>query len=109
MEKKSQEIIQLCSHLFGETKRQVKKNNQSVDRLRYIFNELCQTPDVANRIYSDLLAHPDFRVRFEAASCCLELNHNVLQAKKVLREIARSNPDPVVQFSAEMVLDNSVS
>lgn len=106
MEKKSQEIIQLCSYLFGETKRQVKKNNQSVDKLRYIFNELCQTPEIANQIYSDLLAHPDFKVRFEAASCCLELNHNVPQAKKVLREIAKNNPNPTVQFCAEMVLEN---
>lgn len=105
MNEVSQKIIDLCSDLFGETKTQVKKNNKSVDKLIKIFENLKETPEYAENIYSDLLTHSDDRVRFEAASCCMKLGCNVKDAENTLKTISQQNPNPIIRFSAEMVLE----
>ena len=105
MDERAQKIINLCQHLFGETKAEVKKNNQSVDKLICLFKDLNKTPEYAEKIYYELLQHPDDKVRFEAATCCLKLNKKINQAKGVLKSISKQNPNLSMQFSAEMILD----
>lgn len=105
MDKVRQEIINLCSDLFGETKAEVKRNNKSVDKLIQIFEEIRTQEEYAQQVYADLLNYDDDRVRFEAAACCLKLKKNIREAEKVLKHISQSNPNPAIRFSAEMVLD----
>lgn len=105
MDKVRQEIINLCSNLFGETKAEVKRNNKSVDKLIQIFEEIRTREEYAQQIYVDLLNYDDDRVRFEAATCCLKLKKNIKEAEKVLKHISQLNPNPAIRFSAEMVLD----
>lgn len=40
MDKTQQRIIELCLHLFGETKVEVKRNNKSADKLARIFEQI---------------------------------------------------------------------
>lgn len=48
-----QEIINLCSNLFGETKAEIKRNNKSVDELIKIFEEIRTREEYAQQIYMD--------------------------------------------------------
>ena len=100
-----QEIINLCSNLFGETKAGVKRHNKSVDELIQIFEKIRTREEYAQQIYMDLLNYDDDKVRFEAATCCLKLRKNIKVAEKVLKNISQLNPNPEIRFSAEMVLD----
>ncbi len=105
MDELKEQIINLCQHLFGETKKEVKENNKSVDELIAIFDRIKETPGCAKKIYGELLYHDDDRVCFEAAASCLKLNENVTQAKKVLKSISKNNSNPNMRFSAEMLLE----
>lgn len=95
-----QEIINLCSNLFGETKAEIKRNNKSVDELIKIFEEIRTREEYAQQIYMDLLNYYDDRVRFEAATCCLKLKRNTKETEKVLKHISQLNPNPAIRFSA---------
>ena len=105
MEKEKQEIINLCSNLFGETKAEVRKSNKSVDELIRIFEEVRPNEERAQRLYMDLMNYDDDKVCFEAATCCLKLKRNTKEAEKVLERISQSNPNPLIRFSAEKVLE----
>jgi len=105
MDEIKQEIISLCSNLFGQTKAEVKKNNKSVDRLIQIFEKVKINKKYAHQLYKELLYYNDDKVRFEAATCCMKLNVNVKEAKKVLFNILEYNSNPAIRFSAEMVLE----
>lgn len=52
MDETSQEIINLCQYLFGETKQEVKKNNTRVDKLIAIFDDIKNRPEYAKKIVS---------------------------------------------------------
>lgn len=105
VEKEKQKIINLCSNLFGETKSEIKRNNKSVDELIRIFEELRSDEERAQRLYMDLMNYDDDKVCFEAATCCLKLKRNTKEAEKVLERISRLNPNPLIRFSAEKVLE----
>jgi len=100
-----EEIIEQCSHLFGETKAEVKRNNKSVDKLMQIFEQIKEQSEYAEAVYTDLLNYDDDKVRFEAAVCCLKLKKKVREAKMVLKCISQQNSNPAIRFSAEMVLE----
>ena len=99
MDKTRERIIELCLHLFGETKAEVKRNNKSVDKL------IKKQEGYVEAVYTDLLNYDDDRVRFEAAVCCLKLKKRVREAETVLKCISRQNSNPLISFSAEMVLN----
>ena len=101
----SQEIIGLCSNLFGVTKAEVKKSNVSSDKLDEIFDDVRKNYDYAKDLYSALLSHQNDKVRFVAAGCCLKLNAHVKKAEKVLKIISKENDNPSIRFSAEMTLE----
>ncbi len=105
MDKTQQRIIELCLHLFGETKAEVKRNNKSVDKLARIFEQIKKQDGYAEAVYTDLLNYDDDRVRFEAAVCCLKLKKKVREAETVLKCISRQNANPLISFSAETVLN----
>lgn len=105
MDKTRERIIELCLHLFGETKAEVKRNNKSVDKLMQIFEQIKKQDGYAEAVYTDLLNYDDDRVRFEAAVCCLKLKKRVREAETVLKCISRQNSKPLISFSAEMVLN----
>lgn len=105
MDKTRERIIELCLHLFGETKVEVKRNNKSADKLARIFEQIKKQEGYAEAVYTDLLNYDDDRVRFEAAVCCLKLKKRVREAKMVLKCISRQNANPLISFSAEMVLN----
>lgn len=50
-----QNIIDLCFDLFGETKKEVKKSNKSVDALICIFEELKKQEKYAEELYAGSL------------------------------------------------------
>ncbi len=105
MDKTRERIIELCLHLFGETKAEVKRNNKSVDKLMQIFEQIKKQEGYVEAVYTDLLNYDDDRVRFEAAVCCLKLKKRVREAETVLKCISRQNSNPLISFSAEMVLN----
>lgn len=105
MDKTRERIIELCLHLFGETKAEVKRNNKSVDKLMQIFEQIKKQDGYAEAVYTDLLNYDDDRVRFEAAVCCLKLKKRVREAEAVLKCISRQNANPLISFSAETVLN----
>lgn len=99
------EIAQLGRNVSGETKAEVKRNNKSVDKLMQIFEQIKKQEGYAEAVYTDLLNYDDDRVRFEAAVCCLKLKKRVREAETVLKCISRQNSNPLISFSAEMVLN----
>lgn len=83
-------------------KSKVKKHNSSFTKFIKLENQMKQIDCVD--ILSNLLNHKDERVTTNAAALCLKMHILTEQAIITLKRIAETPSDPIIGFSAEMLL-----
>ncbi len=96
--------IQYCADLSRDfLPENVQKHNSAMKKLSKLFHRLQETPD--RTFMLDLLQSTDDQTRLMVAAHCLGLNEYEDTAKKVLKEIARSNQNSALAFNARSTLE----
>ena len=98
--------ISLCLQLHtGYSSADVSKNNQAMKKLRKLYFELKEKPDITQQIMPSLLENSDERVQLIAAADCLDYKIENTKALKILNILKRYASKPEIQLDAQFTLE----